>query len=46
MTQSANLSLKHNNVVNKQVTTSTQDRLELLESLSDCFRQKQASTSH
>ncbi len=27
-----------NNMVNKQATTSTQDRLELLESLSDDFR--------
>ncbi len=34
------------NIVNKQVTTSTQDCLELLESLSDDCRWRQASTSH
>ncbi len=33
-------------MVNKQVTTSAQDRLELLESLSDDFRRRQASTSY
>ncbi len=33
-------------MVKKKVTTSTQDLLEFLESLSDDFRQMQASTSH
>ncbi len=37
-TLSANLSLKITNMLYKQVTTSTQDRLDLLENLCDDFR--------
>ncbi len=38
--------LKITQMLNKQVTRSTQDRLELLGNLSDDFKRMQASTSH